>query len=233
MHNLPDLIAQNPRDQAVRNSAQNLAHETQEKQLQTKQAQEKLQKRKGRILLLGLIVFFTIPVILVFMLIQFDWRPSKIEVNGQLITPPKLIALGADWQTSDAKPISASYWQDHWTMLYVTTNCAKPCAARLKDMRQLHVSLAKDSMRVQRLILTSELDVSNIKNSYTEMTIVHQPAAEIEKLIAGLSTNHQNQAGFMLMVDPFGHAMMLYDNKVEATNIRKDIMRLLKFAWAA
>ena len=230
MHNLPDLIAQNSPDQAMRNPAQNLAHETQE---QEKQTQEKLQKRKGRILLLGLIVFFTIPVILVFMLIQFDWRPSKIEVNGQLITPPKLIQLNPGWQTSDAKPINASYWQDHWTMLYVTNNCAKPCAARLKDMRQLHVSLAKDSMRVQRLLVTSQLDVSAIENSYTEMTIVQQPAAEIEKLIVSLSTHHQNQAGFMLMVDPFGNAMMLYDNKVEATDIRKDIMRLLKFAWAA
>lgn len=188
---------------------------------------------KGRWVLLGLFIFFAIPVILVIVMIKMNYRPHTIEIEGQLITPPHLIQLDHKLQVNDGKVFTDQAWQDHWTMLYVAENCAEQCALRLKDMRQLHVSLAQDIPRVQRVLVTAQADVSQIQSIYPELYILHDPAPTIKLLIAELSQLNKQKDNFMMIVDPFGSAMMSYHNKIEAIKIRKDLVRLLKFAWAA
>ena len=188
---------------------------------------------KGRWLLLGLVIFFAIPVILVIAMIKYDWRPSTISVEGQLITPPQPIQLDSALQTSNGKPFTKQVWQDHWTMLYVADNCTQDCLARVKDMRQLHVSLAQDIPRMQRVLVTAQLDITQLQATYPEMFILHQPASAIKSLLLELKKINNQQNDFMVIVDPFGNAMMRYSNKIEAIKIRKDIIRLLKFASAA
>ena len=190
-------------------------------------------KHKGRWLLLGLVIFFAIPVALVIAMIKYDWRPSTISVEGQLITPPQLIQLDTSLQSSNGKPFTKEVWQDHWTMLYVAEDCAQQCQVRIKDMRQLHVSLAQDIPRMQRVLVTAQQDISQLQAIYPEMFILHQPAPAVKSLLLQLKNINNQQDDFMVIVDPFGNAMMLYSNKIEAIKIRKDITRLLKFASAA
>ena len=200
-----------------------------------KNAQMKMDdnKHKGRWLLLGLVIFFAIPVALVIAMIKYDWRPSTISVEGQLITPPQLIQLDTSLQSSNGKPFTKEVWQDHWTMLYVAEDCAQQCQVRIKDMRQLHVSLAQDIPRMQRVLVTAQQDISQLQAIYPEMFILHQPAPVVKSLLLQLKNINNQQDNFMVIVDPFGNAMMLYSNKIEAIKIRKDITRLLKFASAA
>ena len=188
---------------------------------------------KGRWFLLGMFIFFAVPVVLVIAMIKTDWRPSTIKVEGQLITPPHSIELNNSLEASSGKPLTKQIWQDHWTMLYVAENCADQCALRLKDMRQLHVSLAQDIPRVQRVLVTAQADVRQLQAIYPELYILHQSAPAVKSLIAQLTQLNKQQDNFMVIVDPFGSAMMLYDNKIETLKIRKDLVRLLKFAWAA
>lgn len=194
---------------------------------------ERVNTHKGRWVLIGLIVFFLMPVALVIAMIKYDWRPSTISVEGQLITPPKLIQLDSNLQTSDGKPFTKQVWQDHWTMLYVADSCAAQCEARVKELRQIHVSLAQDIPRMQRVLVTAQADISKLQANYPEMFILHQPMPAVESLLTQLKVINQQQDNFMVIVDPFGNAMMRYNDNIEAIKIRKDITRLLKFASAA
>ena len=53
-----------------------------------------LQQRKGRRMLLFLLVLFALPVVVVLSMYRFDYRPGGAS-HGELLTPPKPLQLPA------------------------------------------------------------------------------------------------------------------------------------------
>lgn len=200
--------------------------------MQTAPENHSSQQRQGRMIFLMMTFFFVLPILVVIAMYKLNWKPTG-QSYGELISPPKLIQNTGQLKTSEGKSVP-DLWIDKWSMVYVTAHCEQACLDRLHDMRQLHASLYKDMMRAQRVLITAEKDVSAIKSQYPDMVLINQPKNEIEQFSVQFNIGNEdsNTANRIYFVDPLGHVMISYASSIPAKNIRKDLVRLLKYSWA-
>jgi hypothetical protein len=197
------------------------------------QLSEREMQLKGRKVLLLMLVFFAVPIIVVIMMYQLNWKPTG-ESIGELVTPARLINSVLELQDSSGKKVEPQFWQERWSIVYVADECEQQCMGKLHDMRQLHVSLYKDMMRAQRVLLTTTQDVSKIKSDYPDMIIINQPVVNLGGFAQQFQIGQENAAtsNRLYLVDPLGHLMMSYRQDVPLADVRKDVTRLLRYSWA-
>lgn len=193
---------------------------------------EAAQQRRGRMIFLMMAIFFIVPIVVVVAMIKMDWRPGG-QSMGELVQPARL--LNADPHLMDSKGNAQSkFWGDKWNVVFVAKTCEQVCLNKLHDMRQIHVSTYKDIIRVQRVLITHQADISAIQTMYPDMLILNQPTGSIDALAEQFNIQAEDAriANRIYFVDPLGHLMMSYPQATPAANIRKDLVRLLKFSWA-
>jgi hypothetical protein len=197
------------------------------------QLTEQEMQRKGRKVFFLMLVFFIVPIIVVIMMYKLNWKPNGASL-GELVSPPRLLSTSSELKRDDGSLLSAQFWKEKWSVVYVAGDCEKVCLAKLHDMRQLHVSLYKDSGRAQRILITSRLDVASIKHDYPDLIIINQPASNIASFSEQFQVNGESAmaSNRLYLVDPLGHLMMSYQSKVPLSDVRKDITRLLRYSWA-
>lgn len=190
-------------------------------------------QRKGRLMLLCMLVFFTTPIAVVIAMYQLDWRPQGTSV-GELVIPPKKITVNQNLHMRDGTALPANLWQDKWTMLYISAACEAECHKQLHIMRQIHVSLYKEIPRMQRMLVTHAQETSDLMQSYPELLIINQPGTEVAELSAQFNLNQQPalDANRIYLIDPLGQFMMSFSPTTPPALIRKDITRLMKYSWA-
>ncbi len=203
--------------------------------MQTEQTSTTYQdnQRKGRAVFLMMLTFFVVPIIAVVLMFKYDFKPTGAS-RGELMVPPRLIETTASLKNSDGKD-SSHFWTEKCTMVYVSDACEASCMAKLKDMRQIHVSMYKDIPRTQRVLITHVQDVAAIKKDFPDLNIINQSNVDVDKL--SQQFNIANEVAFqsnrLYFVDPLGHIMMSYPASTAAADIRKDLARLLRYSWAA
>lgn len=190
-------------------------------------------QRRGRLMLLSMLIFFVTPIIAVIAMYKLDWRP-KGESIGELVSPARLLSINKVFLTSDDATAPPDLWKEKWNMVYVATSCEAKCKDKLHTMRQLHVSLYKEIPRMQRVLITTSNDVSALKQRYPDMLILNQPLDEITALSNQFDVNNEpsNSSDKIYLVDPLGHLMMSYAPATDPALIRKDIIRLMRYSWA-
>lgn len=190
-------------------------------------------QRKGRLMLLCMLIFFVTPIIAVVAMYKLDWRP-KGESIGELVTPAKLLTMDYALMSSDGSVVKPDVWKDKWSMVYIADTCEDACREKLHDMRQLHISLYKEISRMQRVFITTAQDVRQLKQAYPDMLVINQPASEIAALSGQFNVKNESSmtAGRIYLVDPLGHFMMSYAPDTNPALIRKDITRLMSYSWA-
>lgn len=190
------------------------------------------QQRKGRMIFLLLAIFFTVPLLVVVAMIKFDWRPTG-KSYGQLIQPPVSIAHATHW-VSDQQQAMPAFWQDKWNVVLIARECDETCMQRLYDLRQIYVSLYKDMIRVQRVLITKQENTAAIRARYPDLLIINGQGEQVAELGSMLSGGGQNtlDAKRVYFIDPLGNIMMQYGPEMEAKWIRKDLVKLLKASWA-
>ena len=191
------------------------------------------QQRRGRLMLLCMLIFFITPIIAVIAMYKMDWRP-KGESIGELVVPAKLLTMNYALMSSDGSVVQPDLWKDKWSMVYIAANCEATCKNKLHNMRQLHVSLYKEIPRMQRVLITTSQDVMQLKQDYPDMLVLNQPATEITALSDQFNVNNESSmtADRVYLVDPLGHFMMSYAPATDPALIRKDITRLMRYSWA-
>lgn len=194
---------------------------------------EQEMQRKGRMVFVYMLIFFIVPIIVVVMMYQLNWKPNGGSL-GELVTPPRLLSQSTELKTNDAKLLMPLFWKERWSIVYVTADCQKICLDRLHDMRQLHVSLYKDMPRAQRVLITSMQDVTAIKNDFPDLFIINQPVVEALNLSQQFQLKDESvmASNRLYLVDPLGHLMMSYQSAVPLADVRKDLIRLLRYSWA-
>lgn len=190
-------------------------------------------KPQGRWMLLFLFLFFATPLIVVTVMHQMDWHPSGAS-RGHMVMPVKPIQMPEGLVDDAGSAVPATLMQDKWSMVYVAEQCDETCSKRLYDMRQIHASLSKHVPRVQRILITETVDVAALKAKYPELIVLNHPSAEQGMLmqqfdLAGVNAAFGERVYF---VDPLGFLMMSYPINIPASDIRKDLGRLLAYAWA-
>lgn len=192
----------------------------------------KEQQRRGRMIFLMMAIFFIIPIVVVVIMIKLDWRPSGQSL-GELVNPPRLLTTQSSLKDHQGNPLP-TFWNEKWNMVFVAEQCEAVCMSKLHDMRQIHVSTYKEIMRVQRVLITQQTNVDEIVRRYPDMLIVNQPTSNVAELATqfNIADEQALSANRTYLVDPLGHVMMSYQPSTPAANIRKDLVRLLKFSWA-
>ena len=203
--------------------------------MQTEQTSTTYQEnqRKGRTVFLMMLIFFVVPIIAVVLMFKYDFKPTGTS-RGELMTPPRLLETTATLKNSDGQD-SSRFWSERWTMVYVADVCEANCMAKLRDMRQIHVSMYKDIPRTQRVLVTPMQDVTVIKKDFPDLNIINQTMADINALSQQFNVANEvaMQSNRLYFVDPLGHIMMSYPADTAAADIRKDLARLLRYSWAA
>ncbi|MDP3212382.1 hypothetical protein [Methylotenera sp.] len=190
------------------------------------------QQRRGRLILLCMLIFFITPIIAVVAMYKLDWRP-KGESIGELVTPAKTLTMQQPLVSSDGNVASINLLKDKWSMVYMTADCDAQCKDKLHQMRQLHVSLYKEIPRMQRLLFTTVSDVTEIKQNYPDLLIVNQPKTDIISFSEQFNIHNETSmtAGRIYLIDPLGHLIMSYSASTSPALVRKDITRLMKYSW--
>jgi hypothetical protein len=190
------------------------------------------QQRKGRIIFLMIAIFFAVPILVVILMFKFNWKPTGKSV-GELVQPPRLLVTPSTLRDHENN-LQTKFWEDKWNIVFVANRCEKTCMDRLYDIRQIHVSTYKDIFRVQRVLITPQLDVESIQRQYPKLIIINQSPQDIEDFSTQFNMNNESalNANRVYFVDPLGHVMMSYPLNTKAADIRKDLVRLLKYSWA-
>ena len=190
-------------------------------------------QRKGRWVVLSMLIFFIAPIIAVIAMYKLDWRPQGASI-GELITPAHLLHSSGSLKMSDGKLVSNEFWVDKWSMVYVSEKCEVNCKTKLRDMRQIHISLYKEIPRMQRVFITLQEDVLAIKAVHPELQIINGDSEALAQLQEQFSEVDAPafKSDRLYLVDPRGFFMMRYESKVDPALIRKDIVRLMKYSWA-
>ena len=189
---------------------------------------------KSRLILIGMFVFFAIPIVVVTIMYQYNWHPKSFSY-GELIKPIVKINVPNHFELNLKKEnIDRKLFEERWSFVYLTDKCGIVCENRLHDLRQIHASFEKDIPRIQRVLITSDKDTNRIQEKYPDLIILNKPIESVANLSSQFNTplykaiNSDN----VYIVDPMSNLMMLYTNKIKPIEIRKDITKLLKSAWA-
>ncbi|MDZ4098230.1 MAG: hypothetical protein U1E13_05950 [Methylophilaceae bacterium] len=190
-------------------------------------------KPQGRWMLLFLFLFFAAPLIVVTVMYQLDWHPSGAS-RGNMVMPVKPINMPDNLLDSAGHVVPATLMKEKWSMVYVADQCDEACSRRLYEMRQIHTSLSKHIPRVQRILLTNTADVHALKEKYPDLIVLNQLSAEHSMLMQQFDLEGVNAATGerVYFVDPLGFLMMSYPVSIAASDIRKDLSRLLVYTWA-
>ena len=201
--------------------------------MQTEEQFSPQQQRKGRVVLVLMLIFFVVPLLVVFLMYKYNWMPSGTSV-GELVKPARLMRDVSQLKSDTGASIPNTFWKERWSIVYVTEDCQKTCLDKLHDMRQLHVSLYKDMPRAQRVLITTMQDTTAIKRDYPDLIVINQPSNQISTLMAEFEVNDESVASSnrLYLVDPLGHLMMSYQPELPLAAVRKDVTRLLRFSWA-
>ncbi len=182
-------------------------------------------QQKGRWVLLGMVVFFAAPIVIVLLMHYFNVRPTGAS-HGILVSEAKPLRLPASAQLDQTK-----LWQDKWNLVYVVERCDLDCQNKIAEMRQIHASLEKDIPRVQRVLITAESNDASIQQKYPDLVMINdaQTYRQTWQQIAEFTQSTQIST---YLVDPYGNLAMRFPPDLAAKYIRKDLVRLLKYSWA-
>lgn len=191
------------------------------------------QQRRGRLILLSMLIFFITPIIAVIAMYKLDWRP-KGESIGELVSPAKALTIQPGLVSSDGNVVNINLLKDKWSMVYVTGDCDELCKNKLYQMRQLHVSLYKEIPRMQRILFTTTTETKQIKQNYPDLLIVNQARGDVIAFNAQFNIGDESSmsAGRIYLIDPLGYLMMSYSATTSPALVRKDITRLMKYSWS-
>jgi cytochrome oxidase Cu insertion factor (SCO1/SenC/PrrC family) len=192
------------------------------------------QQRKGRRMLLTLLVLFSLPILVVIAMYGLDYRPGGAS-HGDLLTPPKALQFPTVTDIY-GKPFDAEQWKTKWHLVMMADReCAQDCQQRVHLLRQIHVTLNKEIERVQRaLIVTNAVDQAELvtlQQKYPDLVILTGTEASALAEQFDLSGQAGQTFDRTYVVDPLGNLMMSYPSGFDPKGMQKDLTRLLKYSW--
>ena len=192
--------------------------------------------KKNQIIVIFMTLIFIAPLVIVMLMYRYDWHPGS-HSYGELVKP--IIKINVPNNLESAKDSSkkvevSGLMKDKWSLVYITNECKTICENKLYDLRQIHVSFDKDIPRVQRILITLDKNINKIHEKYPDLIILNKPLEDVSKLALQFDRPSYKaiDSGNVYVVDPMSNLMMVYSNKIKSQEIRKDLVRLLKYSWA-
>lgn len=175
-------------------------------------------QRRPRLQLVLIAIAFAVPV-LVALALNTTWlrfTPGATRNLGTLIQPVVALAdLGL------AEPgAELGQGNGRWTVLWLPA-AAGSCAAPLDLLRRVRLAEGRELDRVQVALGAGCAEVAAEREIKLDDTAT-----------AAVRTRTGDRAGALLLVDPYGNAMMRYPQDFDPNHVKKDLARLLRYSQA-
>ena len=188
-------------------------------------------KTQSRSYLIGLFIIFFGPLFFAMWLfyVPNSWMNSRTQNHGTLIQPAKPLDE-LSLTTTNGDGWNKQQFMGKWTLLYVgDEECDLYCEASLFKMRQVRLSLGRDSQRVQHKYFgidyeQSKQTINTIFERYPKMQIGW---FMLDQATHALSL-YKLQKYSIYLIDPLGNLMMQYSKDATSIGMKKDLKRLLK-----
>jgi cytochrome oxidase Cu insertion factor (SCO1/SenC/PrrC family) len=195
------------------------------------QAQTPKNAKNGKKMLLILAVIFVLPFTLAATLHLLNLKPSG-HSYGNLIQPLRALQFPSVLD-AQGKEFGAPRLQKKWSIVMLEpANCAQTCETTVHLLKQIQISLNKDSHRVQRVLLMPsdvKIEAKNaLQKQDPDLIILAGSSVELAKFAA----NFDVAGAKLYLVDPLGNLMMSYPESIDPKGMFTDLKRLLKNSWA-
>ena len=181
---------------------------------------------RARLKLLGLLAVFAAPPVLalVFYAGVGTWFEPETVNRGSLLDPPRpaprdrLIHVNGE-------ALPEGFLDRRWTLLHLAAEgCGSACGAALEAMRQAHLALGRDRIRVQRLLL--------LPGASSPPADIDHPAATAtaawRRTLRAPRAGEAGKAPGVWLVDPRRFVVSYFSAGAGPRAIKDDLARLLK-----
>lgn len=191
-------------------------------------------KKSNRLTIVFVVIMFVSPLVLSWYVFNYtDFLEMRGMANkGSLIEPIRPLGdLALIDPFNDERKDSLF---GKWNLVYVTGNCDKPCMDNVYLMRQIHASMDKHSLRVQKVLLLTNQATSDLKEKLIEFKgqqIINADLINVNELLENFRLNDAEdplETNRIYIVDPLGNLMMSYEPDVNPRDIYKDLKKLLR-----
>ncbi|OED35462.1 hypothetical protein AB833_30000 [Chromatiales bacterium (ex Bugula neritina AB1)] len=158
---------------------------------------------------------------------------AGVSVNGELIVPAVPLekfdlvdGRGTAWPLQNLR--------EKWSMVYFSGPvCDDPCEKNLYNMRQVRLSTGRRMDRVQRILVTTDVDAMDGKLAQASegLAVVGGSIEQVQTLKRQILKAQDGMGACekcIYLVDPFGNVMMRFPPELEPGRIYKDLKHLLK-----
>ena len=170
-------------------------------------------KKRGRLQLVLLALFFLLPVAASFVLYQLHLTPGNAGNYGTLL-PPRPIA---------AAPVAAL--KGRWILVqFDGGECRAACEDKLYIMRQVRRAQGREMQRVERLwFVTDSVRPRADLLAAIEGTVL-APAGDTAKQFPA----ERSPTKYLYLIDPLGNLMMRFPQDPDPMQVIRDLQRLLR-----
>jgi cytochrome oxidase Cu insertion factor (SCO1/SenC/PrrC family) len=206
---------------------------------------------RNKLKLTIILLAITVPISLATLLFQLSEGQHNLGTssNGTLITPVLDVselhltdATGnpafKTFEELTANVSPQDYDPRPWQLLYLgSANCDATCQERLYFIRQLHIRLAGEAKRVQRVYVLSapapaQVDADTMAyllKEQEDMQVVNVDPVHLAAVLKRTIQNEQDPQAehYLYVMDPVGNIMLYFTPENDAEQILKDIDKLL------
>jgi cytochrome oxidase Cu insertion factor (SCO1/SenC/PrrC family) len=200
------------------------------------------QIRRSRRIMALLFLFFALPVIASYFT-YYVIKPQGRTNYGELVDPQrnvKALAVGAvqDASAGGAQSTPATLpselgkiapLQKKWLLITIgPAVCDEACSKRMFFVRQVRKTTGKEMDRVERVwLMTDEAMPDNkLLAEHAGLQLVRAKAKDLEALFPTAPGNVLSD--HVYLVDPLGNLMMRFPKEMDASKMKKDLIKLLK-----
>ncbi len=188
-------------------------------------------KTKSRVYLILIFTVFFGPLLFATWLffVPNTWLNSRTQNHGTLVQPV-LPLDGFKIINKNGETWDKTTFMNKWTLVYIgEETCDLYCEASLFKMRQVRLTLGRDSKRVARkfIVIDNNGDKNNINEilkNYSQMQSSWFNSSDVQNALS----NYKLEKNHIYLIDPLGNLMMRYTKDATSKGMKKDLKRLLK-----
>jgi len=189
---------------------------------------------RSRIKLLTVLGFFLVPFFIAIIGYFFfpSWFTSAATVNHAPLVQPVVTLEPFTNLKIDESQLTLDSLKRKWTIVHrLDGGCSENCEKALYNSRQTRHALGKDSGRVQRILLGSDIRLlENTGQKHPDMSLVLRVQGGLDQQLAAVAVANDMAADDALLVDPLGNIMMIIPSDLNPTDLLKDLKKLLKLS---
>jgi hypothetical protein len=183
-----------------------------------------------------LFLFFALPVIASYFT-YYVIKPQGRTNYGELLDPQrpvKALEVVASQGSSANSGVASELGkivalQKKWMLITVgPSSCDEACSKRMYFVRQVRKTTGKEMDRVERVwILTDEgKPEPKLLEEHEGLSLLRAKVKDLEALFPASPGNAMSD--HVYLVDPLGNLMMRFPKEMDASKMKKDLIKLLK-----